>query len=164
IRFWQVDSWQELPPPPHPLGPWIWACAFSRDGRFFAASGNRGVILWKIGASPADRRPEFGLLLHQVARLSQLDAWDISFSPDGTLVAWSGSPGPRLHLWDVANSRAYLFPPLRVNSMARCLAFYRDGKHLAFIRKGGMPEVWNVVTKERVAPSGRGEFQGARER
>jgi hypothetical protein len=35
IRFWPLPSGQELPAPNHPLGPTIWACAFSLDGRFF---------------------------------------------------------------------------------------------------------------------------------
>ena len=43
------------------------------------------------------------------------------------------------------------------------MAFYGDGKHLAFIRSHGVPEVWNVVTRQRVYPAGPGDFRGARE-
>jgi hypothetical protein len=46
----------------------------------------------------------------------------------------------------------------------RNLAFCRDGKLLAFIRQGGVPEVWNVITRQRVYPSGPDDFRGARER
>ncbi len=44
------------------------------------------------------------------------------------------------------------------------LAFCRDGKLLALIRQVGVLEVWNVVTRQRVYPSGPDDFRGARQR
>jgi len=162
IRFWQTTSWQELPPPKHPLGPQIWACAFSPDGGHFAACGQRGIVLWKVVASPAHGRPDSELLLQQVARPSDRAITSLGFSSDGSLLAWTPYDGWRLHLWDVSNARPYPFPPLNVNGFVRNMAFYRNGKHLAFIRGGGVPEVWNAVTRQQVYPSGPDDFHDAR--
>jgi WD40 repeat protein len=58
IRFWHLPSGRELPAPKHPLGPEIRACAFSPNGRYFAAGGQGGLVLWKVVANPGDRRPD----------------------------------------------------------------------------------------------------------
>src|SRR5262249_54065814 len=39
-----------------------------------------------------------------------------------------------------------------------------DGKHLAFIRLGGVLEVWDVATRQRVYPAGPSDFRGASDR
>jgi WD40 repeat protein/serine/threonine protein kinase len=164
IRFWHVPTWQELPAPKHPLGPQIWACAFSADGRFFAACGQGGLIIWKVRAQPAGEGPDVEPLLQQIARPSDRLVTSLCFSPDANLLAWMTYDGFDLHLWDVSNSRPYPFPALKINGFVRNMAFYRDGKNLAFIRQGGRPEVWNVVTKQKVYPSGPDDFRGASER
>jgi hypothetical protein len=164
IRFWQVPSWHELPAPKHTLGPIIWACAFSPDGRYFAACGQGGLVLWKVVASAAAGRANSRLVFEPVARPSDQEISSLAFSPDGNLLAWTAHFGQRLHLWDVSNARPDPFPPLVVNSFVRSLAFCRDGKLLALIHQGGGPEVWNVVTRQRVYPSGPDDFRGARER
>ncbi|TMK50395.1 MAG: hypothetical protein E6G66_07590, partial [Actinobacteria bacterium] len=132
IRFWRLPSGQELPAPKHPLGPTIWACTFSPNGRYFAACGQGGVVLWKVVTSPADGRPGSRLLLEQVARPSERLISGLCFSPDGNLLAWTPFSGHKLHLWDVRNARPYPFPPLALSAFVRNMAFYRDGKHLAF--------------------------------
>src|SRR5262249_16396823 len=40
----------------HALGPEIWACAFSPDGRYFAAGGDGGVIILGVGSCQRGRR------------------------------------------------------------------------------------------------------------
>ena len=163
IRFWQVPSWHELPAPTHPLGPNILACAFSLDGRYFAACGESGIVLWKIVASAAAGHTNSRLVLEPAARPSDHDISSLAFSPAGNLLAWTMNNSQRIHLWDVSNSKPYPFPPLVASAAHRNLAFCRDGKLLALIHDG-VPEVWNVVTRQRVNPSSPGDFQGARER
>ena len=101
-------------------------------------------------------------MLEPVARRSDKEISSLAFSPAGNLLAWTPRYGQRLRLWDVSNSRPYPFPPLTVYNSMRNLAFCRDGKLLALIRQGGVPEVWNVVTGRRVYPSGPDDFRGAR--
>jgi serine/threonine protein kinase/WD40 repeat protein len=148
----------------HALGPEIHACAFSPDGRYFAAGGDGGFIVWKVGPGEAGGRSDPRPLLRQVARRPARVAMNLRFSPDGNLLAWMPNWTNHLHIWDVRNARPYKFPPLPVGGGG--LAFYRDGKHLAFIRQDGVrgvPEVWDVVTRQRVYPSGPDDFRGARE-
>jgi serine/threonine protein kinase/WD40 repeat protein len=165
IRFWQVPSWHELPALMHPLGPIIWACAFSPDGRYFAACGHGGFVLWEVVASAtAEGRANSRMVLEPVARVSHQEISSLAFNPAGNLLAWTARYAPRLHLWDVSNSQRYPFPPLGVSSYVRNLAFCRDGKLLALIRQGSGPELWNVATRQRVYPTGPRDFRGARER
>ena len=51
-----------------------------------------------------------------------------------------------------------LYQRLREN-----MAFFRDGKHLAFVGGDWVPQVWNVLTRRRVYPSGPDDFRGASE-
>jgi WD40 repeat protein/serine/threonine protein kinase len=164
LRLWQVSSWQELPVPHHALGPEIWACAFSPDGRFFAACGHGGLILWKVRARLAAGTPDSRPLLQQLARPSDRLITSLTFSPDGNLLAWMTRDDYVIHFWDTTTAGPYPFPPLKVNGFVRNMAFYGGSKHLAFIRRGGVPEVWNVDTRERTYPSGPDDFRGARER
>src|SRR5262249_20183194 len=48
IRIWDVATWQELLSLKHELGRIIGAIAFSPDGRYFAACGEKGTTLWRV--------------------------------------------------------------------------------------------------------------------
>jgi WD40 repeat protein/serine/threonine protein kinase len=163
IRLWRLPSWEEERFPLHPLGLIIWACAFSPDGRFFAACGEGGVILWKVDAAGASGRADAAPVFQQMARPSKSMIGSLSFSPDGNLLAWVSWYGGRIHLWDVSNARPYPFPPV-ATWCPRNVAFYRDGRHLAFIRQGRVPEVWDVVTRQRVYPADPDDFREASDR
>jgi WD40 repeat protein/serine/threonine protein kinase len=164
IRFWELPSWQELPVPRHPLGPRIWACAFSPDSRLFAACGEGGIVLWKVAPRTPGGRCDPGPWMQQVARPSVAAIAGLSWSGDGKLLAWVTSHGLRLHFWDVANARPYPFPSLQANSVPRSVVLSHDGKYLVFIRQGGVPEVWDVAARQRVYPAGPKDFEGASER
>jgi len=163
IRFWQTTSWRELPAPKHPLGPQIWSVAFSPDGRHFAACGQKGIVLWRIVAGSGDGRPDSRLSFQQVTQPSDRTVTSLGFSSDGRLLGWTPFDGVRLHLWDVGHSRTYPFPRLYINTFAKNMAFFRDGKHLAFVGGDGVPEVWNVLTRRQVYPSGPDDFREARQ-
>jgi WD40 repeat protein len=164
IRFWQVSSWQKLPAPKHPLGRVIWACVLSPDGRYFAECGQGGLVLWKTVASAPKGRANSPLVLKPVARPTDQQITSLAFSPAGNLLAWSRLDNQRLYFWDVSNSRPYPFPRLVLSNPHWNLAFCRDGELLALIRQGGGPEVWDVLTRQRVYPAGPDDFRGARER
>jgi WD40 repeat protein len=166
IRFWHVPSWQELAPleQEHTLGAQIRTCAFSPDGRFFAAGGESGLIIWKVGTRRADGVLDIRPVLQQIAKLPDRMIASFSFSPDGNLLAWVSLDNAPLHLWDVTNARPYPFPPLLVWYHPLSVAFYHDSRHVAFIRHSQVPEVWDVVTRQKVYPSGPDDVPGARER
>jgi WD40 repeat protein len=82
----------------------------------------------------------------------------VVFSPDSSLLAWVSLENNELHLWDVVNSRAYPFPPLKAKGAVRGLAFSHDGLNLVFIGERSVPEVWKVATKQEVLPPFRDDF------
>ncbi len=81
----------------HPLHPNIWACAFSPDGRYFAACGHRGLVLWKVGASAAAGPANSRLMWEPVARPFGQVISSLAFSPAGNLLAWTSHWDQRLH-------------------------------------------------------------------
>ena len=102
-------------------------------------------------------------MIEPVARPSDHAIGSLAFSPAGNLLAWTTNIAQRIHVWDLSNSQPYPFPPVVASDAHRNLAFCRDGKLLALIHDG-VPEVWNVITRQRVYPSSPGDFRGARER
>jgi WD40 repeat protein len=169
IRFWDVAGWAELASLDHPLAEDIWAIAFSKDD-LFAACGKGGLVIGKV--KPGERRgvspPVPGgvprLSLHQPQRPSQEMSHCLSLSPDGKLLAWTSAQKGLLHLWDVVNGQAYDFPALKVSTVSRTLGFTQDSNRLLFVGKSSIPgvwdvpEVWDVITKQKVWPSSRDDF------
>jgi WD40 repeat protein len=88
---------------------------------------------------------------------------NLNFSPDGELLAWVSALNAPLHIWDVRNARPYPFPPLLVWYAPLSVAFYQDSRHVAFISHARVPEVWDVVTRQKVYPSGPDDVRGARD-
>ena len=64
----------------------------------------------------------------------------------------------------VHRSWRYPFPPLIAGGPIQNLASHRDGSHLAFLSQGGIPAVWNLLTRRQVYSSGLDDFPGARDR
>jgi WD40 repeat protein/serine/threonine protein kinase len=179
IRFWDVATWAELASLDHPLGEDIWAIAFAKDD-LFAACGKGGLVIGKVkpGALgwhafaapqvqslPRDRQraakawhtlPRWSL--RQPQRPSQEMSRCLSLSPDGKLLAWTSAETGLLHLWDVVNGQAYDFPALKVSTVSRALAFTQDSKRLVFVGERSIPEVWDMITKQKVSPSSRDDF------
>jgi WD40 repeat protein len=162
IRFWQVSTWQERESLEYKLGTKVRVCAFSPNGHFFAAGGKGGLMIWKT------RRAEGGLdsqpVLPPIAELPDKMIADLNFSPDGNLLAWVSEWNAPLHIWDVRNARPYPFPPLLVWYHPLGVAFSQDSRHVTFISHARVPEVWDVVTRQKVVPSGPDDVRGARER
>ena len=164
IRFWQVPSWQELPAPKHPLGPQIWACRVQpRRPLFCRLWPGRDRPLEGCRRQPAtdDRTP--GCRSQQVARPSDQEISSLGFSPDGNLLAWTPFDGVTAPPLGRRQLPAVSVPAARCQCLRENMAFYRDCKHLAFVRGGGVPEVWNVLTRRQVYPSGPDDFRGARQ-
>jgi WD40 repeat protein/DNA-binding SARP family transcriptional activator len=100
------------------LRSWTQAVAFSPNGRLVAAgdySDNSRLLIWDVGSG---RRTAFE---------SDFHAGELTFSPDGRLLAAAGRE-QGVEVRDVASGRLVGKPPL--DEMARTVAFSPDGKLL----------------------------------
>ena len=105
------------------------------------------------------------LVLEPVARPSDQEIGSLAFSPAGNLLAWTA-----FH-WVNGSTSGTSATPGRIRSRGWWLTipcgtwrFVGMANSWRSVRRGGVPEVWNVVTRQRVYPSGPDDFRGARER
>ena len=84
--------------------------------------------------------------MHQVANRSLSLA--VSPGPDPHWIAWVRDDR-KIDLWDVQNSRAGKLSAPLMNQGWHGLAFYPDGKRLAFVSHTGAAEIWDVAADKR---------------
>lgn len=112
----------------------VYSLALSRDGRWLAAGGNRGVRLWDLSRG------------EQVAQLEGKSGVirSVAFSPDSSTLAWSGNegwiavgePGPHRLLREWFSK----------TTSVRGLTFSPDGSLLAGGGEDGLVRLWNWRT------------------
>jgi WD40 repeat protein len=115
---------------------WIWAIAFSPDGKLLAsASADCLIKLWDISdvSNPKFKKDLKG---HDGEVLS------VSFSKNGSLLA-SGSSDGKVKIWDVKSGKCK--KTLKVGSPIESVSFNKDGKYLASGSKDGRVRVWNII-------------------
>ncbi|MCP4358409.1 MAG: hypothetical protein GY796_10375, partial [Chloroflexi bacterium] len=145
LLLWDVNTSQRLSPllPGHTAD--IVVTAFSPDGQLLASGGHdAAVILWNVPAAldlPLNQVDTEMIIHHPLLGHTEL-IWDITFSPDGQLLA-SGSDDETVMLWDVA-ARQPLGLPLLSGDRVRSVAFSPDGRTLASAgRNDGAIVLWD---------------------
>jgi RNA polymerase sigma factor (sigma-70 family) len=131
----------------------------SADGRRLAAAdhpqtrdGAPDITVWDLAGG---REP-----LRLVPTPDGSRAWDLAFSPDGTLLAAVGSRGRMLEegflaVWDVRTGKEKLSRPGLKAAVGMCVTFSPDGRTLATGGHGRGVRLWEVASgQERCAFTG----------
>jgi serine/threonine protein kinase/WD40 repeat protein len=132
----EADEVRGLAPPCR-----LWRLQFHPEGKWLAAQGGPGVVLWKI------RKDGNRLILEQLttvtpANLGTTDFFlDLVVHPAGedlVLLDWSG----RVHTYRLESQTAGVLP-LRAATVVRSLAFDVTGEHLLLVGMTGRLFVWD---------------------
>jgi WD40 repeat protein len=139
VRAWSVATGSEI----FHLDTWLYALAFSPDGRHLALSTLQdhasAVELWDL------RRG------HRVGRFpGGVGVSALAFSPDGRTLAGGGMDGI-VRLWDV-DGRSLLCPLSGHTNWVMCLAFSHDGATLASGGFDGTVRLWDVPGRRERCP------------
>jgi WD40 repeat protein/tetratricopeptide (TPR) repeat protein len=136
LKVWDVG--QPKPTRTIAIGAWVIQIAWSKDGRYVAASSHsRLVRIWDVVTGERRTLPTV--------------TWQancVSYSPDGRRFAWSGMDG----IVAVHDSATFE----RVATLAglpgyqTCTAFSPDGRFIAAGSKNGPVKIWNVETGQLV--------------
>jgi WD40 repeat protein/serine/threonine protein kinase len=151
VRIWDLTSPgrpKEVTTLTHEVGKILWAVSFSPDGRYFALCGEDGVALWHTVLDPQNKKGRISIRFERGRRLTDEQVSTLGFSPDSQWLAW-GTFHYRLHVWHLKKSRKSYFPGLKPGA-PQGIAFFPDGKRLAFVGESNQLEVWNLVSRQKV--------------
>lgn len=150
VQLWNVASRSALCPPLllAPGEP-AYDVAFSPDGKTLASSGGGlDIVLWDVESMIAGT-PLSRTLSCPVVSMPWGGVVQVTFSPDGTLVASGGHNGTS-RLWDVASDRQ-IGKPMPTPSVWS-VSFSPDGRILATGTQAEVITLWDVATQSQIGP------------
>jgi WD40 repeat protein len=129
--IWDVQSHQVL----HKLdGFGYFHACFSPDGAWLAVSGEQPIQIWDVAS---------GQLVRTFESKPDSHSFSVSISPDGTLLADSGSDG-RITLWDVASGKTVRSLSHGRQNDVHDIQFSPDGKLLVSVGTDSAVRLWDV--------------------
>jgi eukaryotic-like serine/threonine-protein kinase len=157
IRIYDVESGLNLASLDPKLGG-VWSVNFTRDGHYFAASGEYGWVIWKVNRVKAQRSTKKAPLLEELTRQQiRKGVGCVCFTPDGSVLAWVERDNT-FHLWDLAGARERPAPASKLAGFVRTiwlddhgLGLDEQGKWLCYAAPDGV-EVWDLATERRIGP------------
>jgi len=144
LQLWDVASGKALSPHFADCKGTIGTFALSPDGKTLAASDmNTSICLWDV-ASGLLKAPS---PLPASPLTTKEEVKNLAFSPDGMILASSGSTNNSVQLWDTTTGFTADAPLLGHGNGITSLAFSPDGKTLASSDHNGAILLWNMTTK-----------------
>jgi WD40 repeat protein len=141
IRLWDISN-REL----QGHEDYVTGVAFSPDGTIAASVSGDGIMrLWDV----ANRQP-----LGEPLQLSPDYVWVLTFSPDGSKLAFSSNK--IIQLWDVASQQAIGQPFKGHEDIIYDLEFSPDGKMIASASRDTTVRLWDVATYTQLGEPMRG--------
>lgn len=131
--IWDAQSHQVL----HQLdGFGYFHAVFSPDGAWLAVSGEQPIKIWNVAS---------GQLVRTFESQPDRHSFSLSFSPDGTLLADSGSDG-RITLWDAASGKFVRSLSHGTHNDVHDIQFSPDGKLLVSVGTDYTVRLWDVAS------------------
>jgi WD40 repeat protein len=144
IRFWDAATGKQIRIIENAHGDTVHGLAISPDGKTVASGGYRAVCLWDLATGKELRTLD--------ARYALVDVSDVimavAFSPDGKLLAASGSLG-MMSIWDMPTGK-WLRQVGRHPGQVTSIAFSSDSKLLAGGCYDGKVWLWDPATGNKV--------------
>ena len=136
LKLWDVRTHTEIATLQH--DEYVWALAFSPDGRFLAAGDGEGTVkIWNL-----QERQVISQLEGDTVRVDTL-----TFSPDGRTLASAGYDG-QIKLWETVSDWS-LLGTLQNRGTTYTLDFSPDGKALASTGHA-VVTLWSVESGEEI--------------
>ena len=137
VKLWEVSTQTEIATLHH--NAYVWALAFSPNGRFLAAGDDEGTVkIWDVQRTT--------LVTELEGDTVRVDA--LVFSPDGSTLASAGYHG-LIKLWNISDWT--LLGTLQNRGTAYTLDFFPDGEVLASTGHAAVT-LWSVESGEAIVP------------
>jgi serine/threonine protein kinase/WD40 repeat protein len=154
VRLWDPSSGKEIGQAVvGGVASRVWRLQFSASGKYLAAAGETGIVVWEVAADGG------GLSVPPYLTIPHAGAIDLAVHPSGSALVFLNRPG-RLYVADLGRggNPRLLGPSSRPE--LRGLNFDAAGKHLTFVSPDGKLTLWDW-DRGVARPTGLKAFQVA---